>query len=150
MSYLWVGEKYDDLLRKKANIWGEGVGKMGKLSLYFREKHNFEKMGWGKNILFWANILPWVIGIFFLAYELQTTFNGVVKLVINWIISDRQVAIFFLLHSVSYFVTVSFCRIILFLHFVCLSESAFKFNNGSVGANGAYCASTSFLGCIEK
>ena len=61
-----MGKKYDDLLRKNANIGGKRwkTGKKGKSSLYVGEKNIiFDKRGGGKNIFFWANIHPCMLQV---------------------------------------------------------------------------------------
>ena len=63
----WFGEKYDDLLSKKANIIGKGVEKLekGEIFTVLGGKNMIleKKGGWGKNIPFLGNIYPWVAGV---------------------------------------------------------------------------------------
>ena len=55
----WLGKIYDDFLRKNANIRGKRWknGRKGEIfTVLGRKNVNFEKRGWGKNILIWANL----------------------------------------------------------------------------------------------
>ena len=56
MMYWLAGEKYSDLLRKYKGEEMKKRGKIGDFNCTSGKKYHFEKRGWGKNILFWANI----------------------------------------------------------------------------------------------
>ena len=61
MSYCLVGEKYDDLLRKNANIRGKRwkkKGKRGNFHCTWGKKYHYGKRGEGKNINYLDNIHP--------------------------------------------------------------------------------------------